>query len=108
MLYAIDLTAQSLACGGSAAVRLRRLRRSSETRRKPACGGSAADGVRIPPYPLCAILARFGARKGAVPGGATSRLARFLFGGKSRIKRPAGRAIRRPVAGVRSPGGSSP
>ena len=89
MLYAIDLTAQSLACGGSAAVRLRRLRRSSETRRKPACGGSAADGVRIPPYPHAPSWRALGRAKGAVPGLGPSRSrlasdshADFLAGGK--------------------------
>jgi hypothetical protein len=34
MAYPIEPTPQLVACGGSAAVRLRRLRRFSETRRK--------------------------------------------------------------------------
>jgi hypothetical protein len=77
--------------------------------RKPAENKDAAVLRRMgafTPHTPYAPLARFRGAQGAVPGGATSRLGHFLFEGKTRIKRPAGRAIRRPVADARSPGGS--
>jgi hypothetical protein len=47
----------------------------------------------LTPHTPYAPLARFRGAQGAVPGGATSRLARSLFEGKTRIKRPAGTPI---------------
>jgi hypothetical protein len=64
--------------------------------RKPAENKDAAVLRRLRwlnPHTPYAPLARFRGAQGAVPGGATSRLAPFLFDGKTTIKRPAGRAI---------------
>jgi hypothetical protein len=64
--------------------------------RKPAENKDAAVLRRLRwlnPHTPYAPLARFRGAQGAVAGGATSRLAPFLFDGKTTIKRPAGRAI---------------